>query len=409
MPPIGKEETPVLIPDPPTISPTMFMQADVQLAYFPHAKLSLPKPTRNTMPILYIVETIQSSLEDSIFVTETQNGGTIPSGLYTYRGFMESLLLYTKFGVDGKFFYLGEEQSMSSTEPRNLDIGVANLALFLAKMMPTIAYERCEPNALACGAPALDTAFEEPHVRVQCAANSPDDGKECPIVHGCACVLGLLQHHLGMQSESVPSTEKYRVNFCETNPLQSICSRRIDQGAELRWITAMTYWVFFVQQYDEDGWSYVDELHTFVSGGMIDMSFVNAVGDLSVLGTTGSLGFRDNFSKAMVKLFEGYGRYQSNPPFPSAIDVGEDLIFAANAPPRIFADIASTAENSQQTSSSADDNSPRTVFSVVATPPTEQSHWKFVGQAWHSQSDAFDDKTITVCMVMITLLSYSLN
>jgi len=423
------------IPDLSTTSPTMATEVEGRLAYFPHSEPSLPPPTANTMRMLHIVESIQSSLQDSIFVTETRNGGLIPSALYTYDGFVESLIFYTKFGVDGKFFYLGGERpsSVSSKEPQNLEIGIANLALFLAKMMQTITYERCEPNRLSCGIPALHKAFEEQNIKIQCSPNSSDEGKECPIESGCACVLGILQHHLGMQSESVLSTGKYSgVDFCETNVLQSFCSSRTDQGAELRWITAISFWVFFIQQYtDENGWSYLEELHQFVSGGMLDVSFVDAVGVLSVLGTedtTVSVGFKANFFKAMVMLSEGHGMYPSisqhetsspskrktsspskretsipvaptpdpissspstpptgsipinpthmptelsvnptNAPFLSASNDRKDFMFAASVAPTISAGVPTTAANSQKPFSSDNGSSPPTVFSGVAT------------------------------------------
>jgi len=150
---------------------------------------------------------------------------------------------------------------------------------------------------------------------------------ECPSESGCVCVLGILNHFIGLQSESVLSNGKYSgVDFCETNLLRSICSRRINQGAELRWITAMTHWVFFIQQYnDGNGWTYLDELHEFVSGGMVDVSFVGAVADLSVLDTeaTTSLDsskqrFVQNFFKAMINLSEGMSQSMTQPEIKTA-------------------------------------------------------------------------------------------
>ena len=397
----------------------MSKRAEVRIAYLPYSESLSPPPTASVIRILHILESIQSSLEDSILVAETRNGGRIPSGLYTYSGFVESLTFYTRFGVDEKFFFLGDEA----------EIGIANLALFLSKMMDTIAYERCEPNQLSCGMPPLDETFAKQNIRVQCSPNSSDDGKECPIEYGCACILGILQYHFGIQSDY----EKYSsADFCETNTFQSICSRRTDQGTELRWITAMAYWVLFVQQYKNgNGWSYLNELHKFVSGGMLDVSFLDQVRDLSVLGTeaaTASVRFKANFFKAMVILSEGHGMYQSmaqrktsspskrntslqtsspikrntsaptpepmtsspsNPPtgsitfkptqIPTKLSVNPtnspfpkkntlyDFLFAASTPPTISSVVPEIGANSLQPYSSEDDISRPTEYSVIAT------------------------------------------
>lgn len=37
------------------------------------------------------------------------------------------------------------------------------------------------------------------------------------------------------------------------------------------------YWINEVQDYDEGGWNYINELHSFVDGGMVDEAFINAV------------------------------------------------------------------------------------------------------------------------------------
>ena len=37
------------------------------------------------------------------------------------------------------------------------------------------------------------------------------------------------------------------------------------------------YWVQDVQDYDEGGWNYINELRNFVDGGMVDDAFINAV------------------------------------------------------------------------------------------------------------------------------------
>jgi hypothetical protein len=39
----------------------------------------------------------------------------------------------------------------------------------------------------------------------------------------------------------------------------------------------MFYWLRSVQTYDASDWNYMDELRSFVSGGIIDDAFINAV------------------------------------------------------------------------------------------------------------------------------------
>jgi len=311
MHPAEKNVPAFMINKPPTMGPAMSLKAAVQLAYFPLSETALPKtPIENAQQVQYIVRSVQSSLEESIFVIETRSGAVIPSSLYTYSGFLDSLSYYTQFGVNGNYFYLGEEQSASTLE---IEYGVANIALFLAKMMDTVAYERCDPNLLSCGIPALERTLEERNIRVECSPHTSDDGLECPGEMGCVCVLGLMNHYVGVQSMSALSGGKYsRVDFCETNLLKSVCSRRIEGGSELRWITAMTHWVFFVQQYSYGGWTYLDELHAFVQGNMLDESFVGAVSDLSLLDTESRTRedpskqrFIQNFFRAMTTLSKG--------------------------------------------------------------------------------------------------------
>ena len=37
------------------------------------------------------------------------------------------------------------------------------------------------------------------------------------------------------------------------------------------------YWISDVQQYDDGGWNYINELHKFVESGMVGDEFINAV------------------------------------------------------------------------------------------------------------------------------------
>jgi hypothetical protein len=57
----------------------------------------------------------------------------------------------------------------------------------------------------------------------------------------------------------------------------------------MRFITAMAYWVSFVQRYSDNNGSYIQQLQSFVKGGMIDMAFVDRVASISVLGPDSSV------------------------------------------------------------------------------------------------------------------------
>ena len=56
---------------------------------------------------------------------------------------------------------------------------------------------------------------------------------------------------------------------------EAICSSQEHQ--ELKWIAGFFYWISDVQPYDNGGWNYINELHKFVDGGMVDEGFINAV------------------------------------------------------------------------------------------------------------------------------------
>ena len=39
----------------------------------------------------------------------------------------------------------------------------------------------------------------------------------------------------------------------------------------------MFYWIESLQSYTVDGWSYMEKLHEFVDGGMVDHTFIDSV------------------------------------------------------------------------------------------------------------------------------------
>jgi archaellum component FlaF (FlaF/FlaG flagellin family) len=123
---------------------------------------------------------------------------------------------------------------------------------------------------------ALDTTFQERN-RFQCQVSSRHAGLECTDEGvGCACILGFLDNTVGSKSSS--SSSYSNVSFCSLDPYESICSKYIDRGEEMRWIVALSYWVSFVQRYD----TYMGGLQSFVEGGMRDTSFVESVADITI-------------------------------------------------------------------------------------------------------------------------------
>lgn len=287
------------------VSPTRSPEKDMlTFPFVPESMVS--KPSQYSIDrIEFIVNSVQSSLEDEVFVIQTRSGSTFPSTLYTFGGFRAGLLFHSTVGVSNNYFYLGEEPTSEESRGFEVEYGIANLALFLSKMMTNvIAYESCEPNRLACGLFALDTSFQDQDVRIMCSSSSDDAGMECVDESiGCACILGILDHQLGA------------IDFCISDPYKSICNRDLNQGEELRWITAMTYWSYFVQEYSTGDWIYINKLRDFVRDGMVDTSFIEIVGGLSVLNEEVTIQQRftappidsyvSNFYKIMVILSDG--------------------------------------------------------------------------------------------------------
>jgi hypothetical protein len=310
-----------------TRSPTLHPTQSIKSVFFPPmSKDPTPKsPNENIVRVQHIVESVEAALRSEIFILVTNGGALIKSSLYTYEGFLSALLFYSNTGVNNNFFYLGGEQS--SNEQMNLEVefGIANISLFIAKLMTdTIAYERCTPDLLACGLAALDTIFETQQVQFMCPPSSDIAGLECEEGGvGCACTLGFLNQNIGTES---PASSKYSgLNFCSSDRHQSICNRNISEGAELRWITAMTHWVLRVQRHEESGMIFIDELHKFVEGGMVDMTFLHAVADMSVINTIPisresvptKQQFVNNFFRVMIRLSEGHS--QSQPAAPNTV------------------------------------------------------------------------------------------
>ena len=88
------------------------------------------------------------------------------------------------------------------------------------------------------------------------------------------CNFGKLNYYLGARAAAEGRGGRYPdVDFCADPGI--ICAS--DEHKELKWIAGMFYWIESLQSYDERGWNYMDELHKFVDGGMVDHSFINGV------------------------------------------------------------------------------------------------------------------------------------
>jgi hypothetical protein len=373
-----------------SLSPTRHPVPAIKSVFFPPiSKEPIPKsPNENIVQVQNIIERVQARLRSEIFVLPTRGGALIKSSLYTYEGFLSALLFYSNSGVNNNFFYLGGMQSSGSDQFNlELEFGLANLGLFVAKTMTdTISYDRCTPDLLACGLPAFDTVFEAQQVRFMCPSSSEITGLECDEGGGCACTLGFLNQNIGMNSTS--SSKYAGLNFCNSNR-QSICNRIINEGAELRWITAMTYWVLSVQRNEENTWLFLDELRKFVKDGMVDNAFLYAVADLSVFDTS-DIGressptkqqFIDNFFKVISTLSEGQSQAQTAAPNPISHQTASP---SAVTSPATIPNPATT----KPTTPSSPPQIPRPTHFTSITPST--SHYSSKSRAPADLSQASD-------------------
>ena len=129
--------------------------------------------------------------------------------------------------------------------------------------------------------------------------------------------FGQLNHYLGRShldrsDQSIRTKYPYLSNplygdldFCD-NP-ELICSST--EHPELKWIAELFYWMSSVQDYDQGGWNYDEQLKVFVDGGLHGDAFINSVSGIVNRGchnppcSTGPLDGgverRDNFKKVL--------------------------------------------------------------------------------------------------------------
>lgn len=270
-------------------------------------------------------------IESTVFVTETQSG-LEPTKLYTLDGFLGSLEDFVTEGVNGVMFNIGQGADSSFQQ------GLVNIALFLAHAKTRgLSWDTCEevnhqlidgklPLSNACGqfgqsysdqnCPVAMEAWQACAVDLSaslvamtaagnsssppffCAPTStqPYTGFYEPIsdkivtkdpfnnaigrkdVQGC-CYWGrgiLLTAgvcHIGRFNHLVKS--RYNIDFCSSP--DSICSdstTTIDTS-QARYDFGLVHWIDYVQQFNTTNFTYTEELHLFVDGGMSDFSFVD--------------------------------------------------------------------------------------------------------------------------------------
>ena len=73
-----------------------------------------------------------------------------------------------------------------------------------------------------------------------------------------------------------------QIDFCEFP--QGVCSSDETYGGELQWMVGFFEWTHRIQEYDVDGWNYIEKLKEFVDGGYEDWSFVDAVSGILNIG-----------------------------------------------------------------------------------------------------------------------------
>jgi len=93
------------------------------------------------------------------------------------------------------------------------------------------------------------------------------------------CNFGILNHHLGrthLDGTQFPRSAQAlypNIDFCQDPEV--IC--RSTTNPELKWVAGLFYWMSSVQGYDSEGWRYLDQLRTYVAGGMTDDGFIDSV------------------------------------------------------------------------------------------------------------------------------------
>ncbi len=149
--------------------------------------------------------------------------------------------------------------------------------------------------------PATEANFtpadQPPHERAECEVYAGQKGGRYEwdgsggSVEGCCwwgrgviqttgrCNFGILNHHLGrthLDATRFPRSAQALypgIDFCQDPEV--IC--RSTEHPELKWVAGLFYWMSSVQEYDSDGWRYLEQLRAYVAGGMTDDGFIDSV------------------------------------------------------------------------------------------------------------------------------------
>ena len=85
----------------------------------------------------------KDAIDNELFLYQTPAFQWIPSTVYRYDDFIESLYVMSTDGVAGKKFYIGEDVDHGHI------YGLINIAAFLAQSMKeTIQYDACDENSV---------------------------------------------------------------------------------------------------------------------------------------------------------------------------------------------------------------------------------------------------------------------
>ena len=97
------------------------------------------------------------------------------------------------------------------------------------------------------------------------------------------CQYGKLNYYLGKRAADEGRDALYpQIDFCEFP--QGVCSSDETYGGELQWMVGFFEWAHRIQEYDVDGWNYIEKLKEFVDGGYTDFSFVDSVSGIINIG-----------------------------------------------------------------------------------------------------------------------------
>jgi len=108
------------------------------------------------------------------------------------------------------------------------------------------------------------------------------------------CGLGRINYYMGKAAYNDNRPSRYpNINFCQFPSIICGVTNAQLNGAtypELRYVVALFHWIDRVQSYSSSSWTYMDELKSFVDGGMkedTDGSFIDTVSSVLTRGCDG--------------------------------------------------------------------------------------------------------------------------